>query len=43
MATAIFNTMTPAEHKANPLPTTNNQRVNSGYWHPLLLGHCPAP
>lgn len=43
MAIAIFNIMTPAERAANPLPKSSNQRINSGYWHPLLLGHCPAP
>ncbi|MFL6257525.1 MAG: RHS repeat domain-containing protein [Pyrinomonadaceae bacterium] len=43
MAKATYNSLSKDEQKAHPLPSTDDQGINSRYWHPLLLGHCPAP
>ena len=43
LAIALFNTMTPAERLANPLPKTNNYEVNGRYFHNFLTAHCPSP
>jgi hypothetical protein len=40
MAIALSRALTLDELKANPLPASSDEDVNSRYWHPLFLNHC---
>ena len=42
LAEAAFKLLLPDEQKANPLPTSNDYKKNSEYFHPLFNAHCSS-
>jgi hypothetical protein len=42
LAIALFDSLTPAEQKANPLPDTSDREVNARYFHNFLTGALPS-